>query len=215
MAAFIGGLSLRERGADRLVLSLSAAHRVTFAILTVISAFILFTGVLFEGEPTVFLPRNTVAWILAIIMLLGLLYEERWTFDRGAGRVENRFGTVFLARRKGFPMADLERIGLERFTRGRLVDEPSGPGGTSVDAAGDRSGSRSTGPFSGALRPPRRRWGEQRIVRLVAVDRGGEVHVLDAGPVHKLAQFRGRAMRIAEFCGVRFVDGTAGGDPRA
>jgi hypothetical protein len=202
MAAFIGGLSLRERGADRLELSLSTAHRVTFAILTVLSVFILFTGVLFEGEPTVFLPRNTVAWIIAIVMLLGLLYEERWTFDRAAGRVGNRFGTVFLARREVFSMADLERIGLDRFTRGRLADGPSGPG-----AAGDRSG----GPFSGALRPTRRRWGEQRIVRLVAVDRAGEVHVLDAGPLHKLAQFRARAMRIAEFCGTRFEDATAGG----
>ncbi len=208
MAAFVGGLSLRERGADRLVLSLSVAHRVTFAILTVISVFILFTGVLFEGEATVFMARNTTAWILAIVMLFGLLYEERWTFDHAAGRVENRFGTVFLARRKGFPMADLERVGLERFTRGRLADEPSSTGRASGD------GDRSAGPFSGALRPSRRRWGEQRIVRLVAVDRAGEVHVLDAGPVHKLAQFRGRAMRIAEFCGVRFVDGTAGGDPR-
>ena len=199
MAAFIGGLSLRERGADRLELSLSAAHRVTFAILTVLSVFILFTGVLFEGEPTVFLPRNTVAWILAIVMLLGLLYEERWTFDRAAGRVGTRFGMVFLARRKAFAIADLERIGLERFTRGRLVD-----------AAAGADGERTPGPFSGALRPSRRRWGEQRIVRLVAVDRSGEVHVLDAGPVHQLARFRARAMRIAEFCGTRFEDATAG-----
>jgi hypothetical protein len=204
MAAFVGGLSLRERGADRLVLSLSAFHRVTFAILTVVSVFILFTGVLLEGESTVFLPRNTVAWILAIIMLLGLLYEERWTFDRAAGRVENRFGLVFLARRKVFPLADLERVGLERFTRGRIADEPPGPGGASSNAAGNRSAE----PFSTALRPSRRRWGEQRIVRLVAVARAGDVHVLDAGPVHKLPQFRGRAMRIAEFCGVRFVDAT-------
>jgi hypothetical protein len=204
MAAFVGGLSLRERGANRMVLSLSAFHRVTFAILTVVSVFILFAGMLFEGEPTVFLPRNTVAWILAIIMLLGLLYEERWTFDRAAARVENRFGLVFLARRKVFPLADLERIGLERFTRGRLSDEAPGhgAGGTSANAAGDQS----AGPFSGALRPSRRRWGEQRIVRLVAVARAGDVHVLDAGPAHKLPQFRGRAMRIAEFCGVRFVD---------
>jgi hypothetical protein len=205
MAAFIGGLSLRERGADRLELSLSAAHRVTFAILTVLSVFILFTGVLFEGEPTVFLPRNTVAWILAIVMLLGLLYEERWTFDRAAGRVGNRFGTVLLARRNVFPMANLERIGLERFTRGRLTAEPSSPGAGGT--AGD--GERAAGPFSGALRPSRRRFGEQRIVRLIAVDRAGEVHVLDAGPVHKLAQFRSRAMRIAEFCGTRFEDATA------
>jgi len=205
MAAFIGGLSLRERGADRLELSLSAVHRVTFAILTGLSVFILFTGVLFEGEPTVLLPRNTVAWILAVIMLFGLLYEERWTFDRAAGRVENRFGLVFLARRKAFPMADLERVGLDRFTRGRLADEPAGSA-----AADGAMGRRSDGPFSAALRPSRRRWGEQRIVRLVAVDRAGEVHVLDAGPVYQLARFRTRAMRIAEFCGTKYVDATAG-----
>ena len=206
MAAFVGGLSLRERGADRLVLTLSAVHRAAFAVFTVLSVFILFTGVLFEGETTVFLPRNITAWILAIVMLLGLLYEDRWTFDRAAGRVENRFGTVFLARRKTFPMKDLERIGLDRFTRGRLADEPRGPGTDGASA----EGGRSAWSFSGALRPSRRRWGEQRIVRLVAVDRAGAIHVLDAGSAHKLAQFRGRAMRIAEFCGVRFEDATVG-----
>jgi hypothetical protein len=207
MAMFVGGLSLRKRGADRLVLTLSAVHRVTFAVLTVLSVFILFTGVLFEGEPTVFLARNTVAWILAIVMALGLLYEERWTFDRAAGRVENRFGTVVLARRTSFPLADLERIGLERFTRGRLSD---GPAGTAADGA-SAEGGRSAGPFSGALRPSRRRWGDQRVLRLVAVDRDGEVHVLDAGPVHRIAQYRARALRIATFCGTKYVDATVGG----
>ncbi len=204
MAMFVGGLSLRERGPDRLVLSLSAVHRVTFAVLTALSVFILFTGVLFEGEPTVFLARNTVAWLLVVVMALGLLYEERWTFDRAAGRVENRFGTVFLARRKDFPLADLERVGLERFTRGRLTDGPTGSGTDGASA----EGGRSAGPFSGALRPSRRRWGDQRILRLVAVDRAGEVHVLDAGPVHRIAHYRARAMRIATFCGTKYVDAT-------
>lgn len=206
MAAFVGSLALRERGPDRLDLALSAVHRIAFAILTAVAGFILCTGVLFEGETTVFLARNVVAWILVAVMLFGLIYEDRWSFDRAAGRVENRFGVVFLARRRGFPMADLEHVGLERFTRGRLG--PEGPDGTAGDAGRDgvADAARAAGPFGGALRPARRRWGELKIVRLVAVDRAGEVHVLDAGPAHRLAQFRNRGLRIAAFCGVRFED---------
>jgi hypothetical protein len=197
--SLIGNLSLRERGPHRIVLALPAGHRVVFGLLTAIAVFILFSGVLFEGEPTVLLPRNTVAGLLVLAMAFGLVYEDRWTFDRSSGRVENRFGTLFLARRTGFPMADLEHIGVDRFTRGRLVEETPSPDRTAAPG----------GPFlAGALRP-RRRWGEQRIVRIVAVDRTGEVRVLDLGPAHQLAKFRNRGLRIAGFCGVGFVDATA------
>jgi hypothetical protein len=195
MATIIGGLVLRHRGPERLVLALPVAHRIVFGVLSALSVFILCFGVLFEGESTVLLARNAVAGLLVLTMVFGLLYEDRWIFDRAAGRVENRFGTVLLARRGVFAMADLESIGLERFTRGRLVEEAApaaAPGGSSY-AEGLRS----------------RRRGGQRIVRLVAVDRRGEVRVLDMGPSHRLASYRDRGLLIAGFCRVRFVDGTA------
>jgi hypothetical protein len=218
VAAFVGNLVLRERGPQRLELALSPVHRVAFAVLSALAVFILLTGVLFEGETTVFLARNAVAWILVLVMLFGLLYEDRWTFDLAAGRVENRFGTVVLARRTGFALADLERIGLDRFTRGRLGTaegdgaDPGAPAGDSASpgVAGATDAARATGPFGGILRSSRRRWGGERIVRLVAVDRTGEVHVLDVAPVHRLAQFRSRGLRIARFCGVGFADETSG-----
>jgi hypothetical protein len=196
--SIIGGLSLHERKPGRLVLALPATHRVVFGILSALSVFILCFGVLFEGEPTVLAPRNTVAVLLVLTMVFGLVYEDRWTFDRAAGRVENRFGTLLLARRSGFPMADLERIGIERFTRGRLVE---------VSAQPARAATPAGAPPAGGLRPPRR-WTQPRIVRLVAVDRRGEVHVLDMGPAHRQVQFRNRGLRIAGFCGVRFEDST-------
>ena len=197
--SLIGSLSLRERGPDRLVLAVPVYHRVFFGVLTVLTVFILCSGVLFEGETTVLLPRNTVAILLVLVMVFGLVYEDRWTFDRAAGRVQNRFGALFLARRTGFPMSDLESVGVDRFTRGRLVDETP-----AQDPAASDGGSFLARGFR-----PRRRWGEQRVIRLLAVDRGGQVHVLDAGPVHRLVQFRSRGLRIAGFCGVRFEDGTA------
>ena len=198
MLSIFGELVLRERGPDRLVMRLPGSHRIIFAALSALSLFILCFGVLFEGEPTVFLGRNAVAGLLVLATVFGLLYEDRWTFDRRAGRVENRSGTLVLARRSGFAMADLERISLERFTRGRLAED--GP-------ESFRSAGSGAAPFAESLRP-RRRWGQQRIVRLVAVDRAGEVRILDAGPAHRLAQFRARGLRIAGFCGVRFADAT-------
>ena len=96
--SLIGSLSLRERGPDRLVLAVPVYHRVFFGVLTVLTVFILCSGVLFEGETTVLLPRNTVAGLLVLVAVFGLVYEDRWTFDRAAGRVQNRFGALFLAR---------------------------------------------------------------------------------------------------------------------
>jgi hypothetical protein len=205
MASILGGLTLSARRPGRLVLTLPAAHRVVFGVLSVLSAFILCFGVLFEGEPTVLAGRNAVAGLLTLTMVFGLVYEDRWTFDRTAGRVENRFGTLFFARRTRFPMADLERIGIERFTRGRLVEESATP---------PRAAPSGGSGVAEGLRQ-RRRAGRQSIVRLLAVDRGGEVHVLDVGPAHRLAQFRGQGLRIAEFCGVSFEDGTGGAAPTA
>jgi len=200
VSSLIGGLSLSQRGPERLVLALPAFHRAAFGLLAALSVFILCFGVLFEGEPTLLVSRNTVPGLLVVAMVFGLVYEDRWTFDRKAGRVENRFGTLFLARRTGFPIADLERIGLERFTRGSLAEGTGGPAVTPALPGG--------ASLPDSLRP-RRRWA-QRIVRLVAVDRTGEVHVLDSAGAHRSAEFRSRGLRIAEFCGVRFEDATVG-----
>jgi hypothetical protein len=202
VAAIIGGLALHERRPGRLVLALPAAHRIVFGILSALSMFILCFGVLFEGEPTILTSRNTVAGLLVLTMVFGLAYEDRWTFDRAAGRVENRFGTLLLARRRGFPMAELERIGIERFTRGRLAEESPPRAHVRAEVSGSSA-------LAEGLRL-RRRWTQPRIVRLVAVDRTGEVHVLDVGPAHRQELFRNRGLRIAGFCGVRFEDGTAG-----
>jgi hypothetical protein len=199
MASIIGGLTLHERRPERLVLTLPAAHRIVFGILSALSVFILCFGVLYEGEPTVLTSRNTVAGLLVLTMVFGLVYEDRWTFDRAAGRVEYRFGTLLFARRRGFPMADLERIGLERFTRGRLAEEA--PQAAPAAASGGL-------PLTEGLKP-RRRWTQRRYVRLVAVDRAGEVHVLDIGQAHRQGQFRNHGLRIAGFCGVRFEDATS------
>lgn len=207
MTAIIGGLVLRERGPDRLVLTLPAAHRVVFAVLSALCAFVLLFGVLFEGEPTVLLVRNVPAGLLTLAMVFGLLYEDRWTFDRAAGRVQNRFGILPLARRTGFPIADLARIGIDGFTRGRLAEE-AGRTGTAAAAASVAA------PLAEGLRA-RRRAGQQRIVRLVAEERGGGVRVLDMGPAHRLSELRRRGLAIAGFCGVRFEDGTAGDAPTA
>lgn len=200
MAAFIGGLALRQRRPDRLVLTLPAAHRVVFAVLSALCAFVLLFGVLFEGEPTVLLARNVPAGLLTLAMLFGLLYEDRWTFDRAGGRVENRFGTLPIARRTGFAMADLARIGIERFTRGRQAEEAPATGTAAAPGSS---------PLAEGVRGSRR-WGQQPIVRLVAEDRGGGVHVLDMGPAPRLEQLRARGLRLAGFCGVEFADETAG-----
>lgn len=60
------------------------------------------------------------AWIFPALAALGALYEERWTFDLGAGELRSRIGLVFLARRRRYAFASIMGVGVERFVKGAL-----------------------------------------------------------------------------------------------
>jgi len=189
MFLFGAFLTLKRRRPARLVLSPSLSYRVTFALLLAAAALILLSGVLFNGEATVFLGINTVPLLFVLATGLALLYNDCWVFDLEKGVVESRFGLLFLFRRRTLPIADLASIQISSFTKGRVIDEPGA----------------ETAP---ARVEARRRFFMPRMLTLTAVDVHGNARVLDTSRAGRLSRLERTGRRIADFCGIPFRGGS-------
>jgi hypothetical protein len=64
--------------------------------------------------------------VLLLIVVLGLFYEERWTFDPGARSLSFKFGLVFAGKTMRVPFDSVESLAIEEFTKGR-TSNPGGP----------------------------------------------------------------------------------------
>jgi hypothetical protein len=189
----IGSMLTLKKHGGRLVLSPSISFRILFAVLFALSVFTLFSGVLFDGEPTVLTGRNTVPILLVAVTCIALLYDERWIFDARAGTMESRFGLLVIFRGKRIPFSEISEIMLATFTKGRL----------SPAASREEEPSIAARPSSG-----RSSWLERRIMpgmaRLVAVDAQGEARVIDTAKAARIESLRLTGKRIAEYCGLSF-----------
>jgi hypothetical protein len=189
-------LTLKERG-GRLVLSPSAAFRILFAVLAALSLFTLLSGVLFDGDPTVFTGRNAVPILLVLVTVAALLYDERWIFDARAATLESRFGLLFLSKRRAVPLSGITEIRLIGFTKGK-------PGAAALPRDGplaSGAGRHATG--FGA-------WLERRVMpgmaRLTAVDTEGELIVIDTAKAGRIERLGRTGRRIAQYCGLPFTE---------
>lgn len=179
-------LTLKRRAGGRLVLSPSLAYRAGFGLIFVVALFVALFGSLFEGEPTPFTTANITPLLFVLASGIALLYCDAWIFDRDGGVVENQFGLVLLFARKRFPLASLRGVRIESFRKGRAGAAPS----LTAAAEGTRRGLHS------------------RVNRLIAMDAGGGVHVLDTARAVHAAAMQRTGRRIAEYCGVSFETGT-------
>lgn len=74
--------------------------RILFAALAVLTAWVaLYTGI-----------WSPVAIGVLVIALLGLVYDERWIFDREHGEVHYRIGFLFVGRHLVLPMRDIDHF---------------------------------------------------------------------------------------------------------
>ena len=92
----------------RLVLEFSLLYRILAGIMTLIFGIVIF----------IFGAHTIVAYLLFGAAILSLLYDERWTFDPGKGRVEYRMGLLILGRKKAFQFSEVETVELEMFYKG-------------------------------------------------------------------------------------------------
>lgn len=110
-------LTLKKRGADRLVLSPSISFRVLFALLLAAALFILISSLASGVEPPLRQRTVRASLILTVIMAAGLLYNDCWIFDRRRGTAESCFGLFLICRRQSVRLEELRAVRVETVRR--------------------------------------------------------------------------------------------------
>ncbi len=122
-----------------LILGIPARVRVTMGII----ALAIGLGALIPGSGGNPAGLGAGGIVLLIIVVLGLFYEERWTFDPGARSLSFKFGLVFAGKTMRVPFDSVESIEIEEFAKVRLTN--SGEGAASEGMRGGSDPSASPG----------------------------------------------------------------------
>jgi hypothetical protein len=183
-------LALRARKDGALTYAIPLLFRAAMAaIIGLLAAALLLDG----RDPGV------GGWASLGIAALGGLYEERWTFDPGSGRIAHRVGLIFLARRVVIPIGDLARLRIAPFVRGTV------PG--SADEARENAAALAGG---GADDLGRRRARYKRPYLCLSCESAdGSRRFVNAVPARRGAVLRAQAARIAEACGLPLAEGSS------
>ena len=106
---------LRARGTDRMVYSTSIGVRLVF--LGTLLVVILSIASVPEGT---FLSRlNWFSVLIVALCVLGILYLDRWVFDKKSNFFEKQTGILFLYRRKRAPLDVLQKVVLHETGTGQ------------------------------------------------------------------------------------------------
>ena len=161
-------LSLSSHSPDRLVYGLPRWYRAAMAL--VLAA--LATGIaLGGGRP------GPMAWTILVLVALGGLYEDNWSFDAGRGRVVHRVGLSFAA--GTIPGSEAEREGKAAALEGRRADDHG----------------------------PRRFRHRKPFLDLVMECADGRRCLIDHLPARRAGRLREAGDRIAALCGKPLVAG--------
>jgi hypothetical protein len=176
-------LVLRSEGDDRLLLVISTGFRMVFLAIGVI----ILAALVSTASTPIFHRANTVPLILCAICFLASLYLERWIFDRKLNLFEKQVGLLFLYGRKKQNLDELSRVLLYQFRKG-YAKPPK------------EEQEREQGPFR------RRGLLSRTYITLGVEDSHGKILKLDIAKGAHLTEMRKNGGRIAEFCGIPFMD---------
>ena len=120
------GFSLSRRTAKdgTLVLGLPIRIRILMGII----ALAIVLGALLPGSEGSPAGLGAGGIVLLLIVVLGLFYEERWTFDPGARSLSFKFGLVFAGKTMRVPFDSVESLAIEEFAKGRASNPGAAPG---------------------------------------------------------------------------------------
>jgi hypothetical protein len=166
---------LREQGAQRMVYSSPVGVRIV--LLATILVIVL--GVASVPEGPFFSRFNTFSLVLIAICLFGVLYMERWVFDKRSNLFEKQVGTIFFYKRKKAPLDTLQKVVLHQAGGG--AEE-----GTTLAALASR-----------------------RIAILAVVDRDSRMFKLDTARGGSVRELQRSAERLSSFCAIPLESGAA------
>lgn len=111
-------IRFRTKKGGAFVGAIPAATRIVFAAIgaAFVAGAVVSSGAAAIGDLPGALGPAGIA--VVAVVLLAVLYEERWTFDPASRSIVYRFGLLFAAAKRVFPFGSVESVGLERFVKG-------------------------------------------------------------------------------------------------
>jgi len=176
-------LTLRRLSDNRLALTIP----LTFRLLLLAFGLVLIFALLATspgGVRGIFVPANMIPLAICALCLFGASYRESWTFDRQKNTLTSLAGILFIQRRRNWALAELARVELSQFIRGR----PYAPMGTKP----------------GLLARP--------ILTLTLHTTEGSSHRLEMYSFTQKNRARLQARQIAAYCGILYLDLSEGAE---
>lgn len=175
-------LTLSEPRPGRLVYALPIWFRIVMGlVLAVIVASLL----------SVHAWPGIVAWILLVILALGLLYEDTWTFDAAEGHVFHRAGLLVAARTTAIAFSAIERLRIVPLVKGTVP----GTEDEKIENAAALQGRRDD---DGRFQRSRHK---KAFLNLTLEGTDGTIYLIDHIPARNAENLRMVASRLAELCG--------------
>ena len=166
-------MTLRLSRPDKNTLVLRLPY--TFRLILALAAVALLVGMIGREGFAV------VPFIVILLLAAAASYMERWRFSLADGEVRYRVGLPFAYRQERYPISEVEALGLNEFTKGRLFE-----------SGGEEPGN-DTGP---RLRPFKRRY-----VRLSLFLITGDELDIETQPARGGRDVGDRAEEICRFIG--------------
>ncbi|MEI6385102.1 MAG: hypothetical protein WCQ50_00595 [Spirochaetota bacterium] len=142
-----------------------------------------------------------LGWIFSAIVLLALLYEERWSFDTARGTMAHRFGLVIVAKTFSVPLSGVTGFRLVPWTRGTLpgsAEERTDAANTLAVSRGAQDGQANPRVLAGIHKKP--------FLALVC-ETDGQTLLINMVSARKGERLRAQAERLARHCGKPLAEG--------
>jgi len=184
-------LRFRKDSAGRLVYSIPLWYRIVTAImLAAIVAALLTSG----GSPSI------VAWIILVLLVFGLLYEERWIADPAKAVLRHSGGIWPIVKTTSLDFSQLEGFRLSAFARGTVQgSEEERKEEARAYAMMEGRDKPETGVKSflsmGQHKP---------YIHLIADAKEARAFLVDSLPARKASRLKKVGAAFAEACGTEF-----------
>lgn len=177
----------------RLVYAIPLWYRIVLsAILVIVGVSVFVAG----GDPGI------GSWIIVAVLLLGILYEEKWIADPAAKLIRHRSGLVIAARPIDIPFAAIEGFALTSLVRGTIpgTEEEKAENKAAFAVLNGETDTRDMKPMDRLFR-------KKAFMNLVIKSNDGTVYLMNTMPTRRASSLREAGRRYAEICGVPFVEG--------
>lgn len=180
-------LSLTSPRPDRLVYGFPVWYRVVMGVIVAVVCGALFLG---GTQPSIF------AWVVLAILLLAVLYEDRWSFDAQEGKAEHKAGLVFWGRTVTIEFAQIDRFRVVPLVQGTIP-------GTEDEKASNEAALKGGRADDGSLRRERHK---KPYLSLEIECLDGARYLVDHMPARKADRLRHMASRLGDLCGKPVAD---------